>query len=176
MTVSDTRPSVHDCPPGNCTALVVTGAQAVDWLMKWSFIQRRAEGSVLVSMLLELGHLQLAGSLAAGTDSGRSRDSKVFQDDANTLYKFVSLGRCTTRAFPLNSVTVGSANLLLLSADFSQSALRFGSGEHLDLECSDDSSDSGDEASKEQVSNAETIRTRSCTRVDTRARTLTTRV
>lgn len=70
--------------------------QVVDWLMSWSFVTSRIEGVRVGNSLLEHGHLQPVGlrsrnSIKRGADEEGVGENNVFCDEANALYRFVSI-------------------------------------------------------------------------------------
>lgn len=100
--------------------LCFTGVQVIDWLLKWSFVSNREKGITLASVLLEDAHLQ-----PVGITSKTSFKRKT---------KFEN---CTT--------FLDSPDAL-----YRFSALRYSANEGLELEWSDDSSDSDDEVPRDQ--------------------------
>ena len=75
---------------------IISGSQVVDWLLSWSFVACRSEGTRVGDSLLEHGHLQPVGlksrnSLTRGS-LAETAEINVFCDADNALYRFVSCG------------------------------------------------------------------------------------
>lgn len=60
------------------------GSDVVDWLMRWSIVRNRENGSAMAQTLLKLGHLQ-----EVDLHDGSSGVSPKF-NDGEKLYRFVS--------------------------------------------------------------------------------------
>lgn len=111
----------HLCHKENKTyKICFTGIQMVDWLLKWSFVSSRESGIALASVLLEDAHLQ-----PVGITSKTSFRRKTQFENCDTF--------------------LDSSDAL-----YRFSALRFSANEGLELEWSDDSSDSDDEIPRDQ--------------------------
>nr|XP_034307062.1 pleckstrin [Crassostrea gigas] len=62
-----------------------TGSAVVDWLVRWSIIRKREDGSAMIQTLLKLGHVQ-----EVDINDGALGASKKFSD-GDKLYRFSSL-------------------------------------------------------------------------------------
>ncbi|XP_062582778.1 pleckstrin-like [Saccostrea cucullata] len=62
-----------------------TGSAVVDWLVRWSIIRKRDDGSAMIQTLLKLGHVQ-----EVDINDGALGASKKFSD-GDKLYRFSSL-------------------------------------------------------------------------------------
>ena len=132
--------------------LTFAGIQVIDWLLKWSFVHNRDAGRDLACVLLEDAHLQPVGltSTLSFKQKTEFENAATFLDDTDALYRFVSSffeALLCFNNFFCDNIKRSNVNVL-----FYQSALRHSAqNEPLELETSDDSSDSEDEIPRDQV-------------------------